>query len=62
MARGKDEKNNPLRKVGRGHPLLAEQKQQRKESGYEPAMFIGGYDVNLEERLRQRPKGSKSGE
>ncbi len=57
MARGKNEAHNPNRKVGRGHPLLAELAEQRKESGYVPA-YTGLYDRNLEDRLRQRPRAS----
>ena len=60
MAKGKDERYNPMRKVGRGHPLMAERKQQRAESGYNPGMTVGGEDMELERRLRQRPSADQS--
>lgn len=55
MANGKDESRNPNRKVGRGHPLLKEQQQQRREAGFSPDSS-SFYDRDLEERLRQRPR------
>lgn len=55
MARGQDESRNPNRKVGRGHPLLKELKQQREESGFVPNTTLS-YDRELEARLRQRPR------
>jgi len=57
MARGKNEAHNLNRKVGRGHPLLAELKEQRKASGFTPNTS-SLYDRDLEERLRQRPRAA----
>lgn len=55
MAKGRNEAHNPNRKVGRGHPLLQELKQQREDSGYSPDTMLS-YDRELESRLRQRPR------
>lgn len=58
MARGINEAHNPNRKVGRGHPLLREEKEMRAESG----IYADGYEREKEinERLRQRPKANSS--
>lgn len=55
MARGKDERHNPNRKVGRDHPLMRELRQMREESKiYE---FSGpDRERAVDERLRKRPK------
>lgn len=52
MARGKDERHNQNRKVGRDHPLMRELRQMREES----KIYVADRERAIDERLRQRPK------
>lgn len=59
MANGKDERFNKWRRLDKNHPLVQELLQQRQEANFKPDTY-SMYDRDLEERLRQRPKGEEN--